>query len=322
MAKQPRVLTGQVAAITGGARGIGRETARTMLAEGMRVAIGDVDFAAVQAAAADLGPPDRIRAYALNVTDKSSFAAFLDGAESDLGPLDVLVNNAGIMQLGSFLEEDDATTRRQIDINVNGVLYGMKLALPGFVARGRGHLVNIASSAGKGGFPGGATYCGTKHFVVGVSEAVRAELRDTPVEVSCVMPVVVKTELSAGCRRPRDPPHHPAGRRGGDRGRPKVPRFDVYVPRNVAAINAVMGLMPRRGRDAIGRVPQGRQGPGPARRRGPPRLRAARRPLRAGPRSPGLQGQGATPRRRDPRPRFRRPSSSRRPPADVGRASG
>ena len=255
MAKQPRDLTGQVAAITGGARGIGRETARSLLREGMRVAIGDLDVAAAQAAAAELGTPDRIRAYALNVTDRASFAAFLEGAERDLGPLDVLVNNAGIMQLGSFLDEDDATTRRQIDINVNGVLYGMKLALPGFVARGRGHLVNIASSAGKGGFPGGATYCGTKHFVVGVSEAVRAELRDTPVEVSCVMPVVVKTELSAGLQETRGIRHiTPQDVAEAIVDALEVPRFDVYVPRNVAAINAVMGLMPRRGRDAIGRV--------------------------------------------------------------------
>ncbi len=255
MAKQPRVLTGQVAAITGGARGIGRETARTMLAEGMRVAIGDIDLAAVQATAAELGPPERIRAYALNVTDKRSFAAFLDEAERDLGPLDVLVNNAGIMQLGSFLEEDDATTQRQIDINVNGVLHGMKLVLPRFVARHRGHLVNIASSAGKGGFPGGATYCGTKHFVVGVSEAVRGELRGTPIEVSCVMPVVVKTELAAGLQETRGI-RHITTQDVADAivDALKVPRFDVYVPRNVAAISAVMGLMPRRGRDAISRV--------------------------------------------------------------------
>ena len=91
----------------------------------------------------------------------------------------MLVNNAGIMPLGQFVEEDDATARRMVDINVHGVIYGMKLALPRMQRRGSGHIVNLASQAGKGGFPGGATYCGTKHFVVGVSEAVRAELRDT-----------------------------------------------------------------------------------------------------------------------------------------------
>ncbi|MCW3017135.1 MAG: family oxidoreductase, partial [Solirubrobacterales bacterium] len=143
MAKQPRVLSGQVVAITGGARGIGKETARALVAQGMKVAIGDLDLAATEQTAAELGP--NVKGYALNVCDRDSFTAFLDGAEADLGTIDVLINNAGIMQLGSFLQEDDATAHRQIDINVHGVLYGMKIILPRFVARGRGHLVNIAS---------------------------------------------------------------------------------------------------------------------------------------------------------------------------------
>src|SRR4051812_12191935 len=142
MAKTPpRALTGQVAAITGGARGIGKETARAFVRHGMSVAIGDLDLAAAEATAAELG--SAVRAYELNVTDRASVEAFADAAESDLGPLDVFVNNAGIMQLGPFLEEDDRTTQRQIDINVTGVLHGMKVALPRFHARGRGHLVNI-----------------------------------------------------------------------------------------------------------------------------------------------------------------------------------
>ena len=82
-------------------------------------------------------------------------------------------------------------------------MFGMKEILPRFQDRGRGHLVNIASSAGKGGFPGGATYCGTKHFVVGVSEAVRGELRGTDIEVSCVMPGIVNTELAQGLPQAR-----------------------------------------------------------------------------------------------------------------------
>src|SRR4051812_48208307 len=200
MAKEARILTGRVAAVTGSARGIGKATAVALLRQGMKVGIGDIDLAAAQATAAELGA--NTAAFELDVTRRESVAAFFDGVEEQLGPLDVVVNNAGIMQLGSFLEEDDLTTQRQIDINVNGVLFGVKEALPRFLSRNAGHLVNIASSAGKAGFPGGATYCGTKHFVVGFSEAVRAELRETPIEVSCVMPASSTRSSPPGCSPP------------------------------------------------------------------------------------------------------------------------
>ena len=135
----------------------------------MKVAIGDLDEA--EAKRGGRGRAGRRSASPLDVTDRESFERFLDAADEQLGHVDVLVNNAGIMQLGPFVDEDDATAQRQVDINVHGVLNGMKIVLPRFQPRNAGHLVNIASSAGKAGFPGGATYCGTKHFVVGVTEA-------------------------------------------------------------------------------------------------------------------------------------------------------
>src|SRR4029078_4281614 len=115
-----------------------------------------------------------------------------------LGPVDVMINNAGIMPIGPFVEETDATAQRMVDINLHGVIYGTKLTIPGMTQRGAGHIVNIASQAGKVGLPGGATYCATKHAVVGLREAVRAELSETGVEVSVVMPAVVNTELGSG----------------------------------------------------------------------------------------------------------------------------
>jgi NAD(P)-dependent dehydrogenase (short-subunit alcohol dehydrogenase family) len=198
MAKQPRILAGQTAAITGGARGIGRATAQAFLRQGMRVAIGDVDLPLARKTAAELGPS--AVALPLDVTERESFAAFLDAAEEQLGPLDVVVNNAGIMPLGRFIDEDDLTTRRMIDINLHGVILGMKLALARMVPRDRGHIVNIASQAGKFGSPGGATYSATKHAVVGLSEAVRGELRlmEAHIDLSYVMPYVVNTELGGG----------------------------------------------------------------------------------------------------------------------------
>src|SRR3981189_2809752 len=127
MAKEPRILAGETAAITGAARGIGRATAEAFLSKGMKVAIGDVDFDAAQKTAAELGPSTV--ALPLDVPDRASFAAFLDHAQEQLGPVDVLVNNAGIMQVGRFIDEDDLTARRMVDINIHGVILGTKLAL-------------------------------------------------------------------------------------------------------------------------------------------------------------------------------------------------
>ncbi len=253
MAKEPRVLTGQVAAITGAARGIGKATAEAFVRQGMKVAIGDLDLAEAQRAADQLGAGTI--ALELNVTDRGSVERFLDETEAQLGPVDVLVNNAGIMQLGSFEEESDATAQRMIDINVNGVLYGSKAVLPRFRRRGRGHLVNVASSAGKAGFPGGATYCGTKHFVVGVSEAIRAEVRGTAIEVSCVMPGVVNTELASGLQEARGVKNvNPEDVAGGIVEALQSPHFDVYVPKSIGPINKVLGVLPRGGREAFARA--------------------------------------------------------------------
>ena len=190
MAKQPRILAGETAAITGAARGIGRATAEAFLAQGMKVAIGDVDYEAAAKTASELGASTI--ALPLDVTERASFAAFLDGAEQQLGPLDVLVNNAGIMQIGRFIDEDDLTARRMIDINLHGVILGMKLALERMIPRDRGHIINISSQAGKFGAPGGATYSATKHAVVGLTEAVRGELRlmGAHIDLSYVMPFV------------------------------------------------------------------------------------------------------------------------------------
>jgi NADP-dependent 3-hydroxy acid dehydrogenase YdfG len=252
MAKEPKSLNGQVVAITGGARGIGKATAAALVSEGARVAIGDLDADLAERTAAELG--DSVRAYELDVTSRPSFAAFLDAVERDLGPLDVLVNNAGIMQLGPFVEESDATAVRLVDINVHGVLFGMKEGIPRMLRRGGGHVVNLASAAGKGGFPHAATYCATKHAVVGVSEAVMAELRDTGVEISVVMPALVNTELGSGVEAGRAVKKlEPEEVADAIVDALRAPRFDVFVPKSVGPINKFMMLLPRRGREAVAR---------------------------------------------------------------------
>ncbi len=246
-------MQGRVVAITGGARGIGKATGKALARKGARVALGDLDAELATQAASELG--SETIGLELDVTKRESFADFLAQVEERLGPLDVIVNNAGIMPLGPFVEETDDSAQRMVDINLHGVLHGMKLALPGMTRRNSGHIVNIASQAGKGGFPGGATYSATKHAVVGVSEAVRAELRDTGVEVTVVMPAVVNTELGAGTVEARGVKvSEPEDVADAIVDALEFPKVDVWVPSYSGAIFKVFSLLPRRGREAMARA--------------------------------------------------------------------
>jgi NAD(P)-dependent dehydrogenase (short-subunit alcohol dehydrogenase family) len=195
MSRYPAInLEGAVVAITGGARGIGEATAKAFAAKGARVAIGDLDLDLAKRAADDFGGTG----HYLDVSEKGSYAAFLDEVASAHGDLDVLVNNAGLMPNGSFLQLDDATDRLQFDVNVFGVINGLKLALPGMIARGRGHVVNVASLAGKFPVKGLAVYNATKFAVVGLSAATRLEMEPHGVSISAILPGAVDTGLASG----------------------------------------------------------------------------------------------------------------------------
>ena len=258
MAKARRSLMGKVVAITGGARGIGRATASALIAQGARVAIGDIDAQLAAQTAQELGAGTV--GLPLDVTDRDSFERFLDDVESSLGALDVLINNAGIMPIGPFVDEDDATARTMVDINLHGVIFGSKLALKRFIPRGSGHLVNIASAAGKAGFPSGATYSATKHAVVGLSEALRAEVRDTDVGVTVVMPVVVHTQLGSGLPETRgfkavEADDVAAAIVEGI----QLDQFEVYVPSSTKALFRLKALVPTRVMETIARFLKGDQ---------------------------------------------------------------
>lgn len=187
-------LSSAVVLVTGGARGIGLATAQLFAQQGSTVWIGDVD--AEIAAEAAAGIPGVQSAY-LDVTDPISWQKVLEQIEA---PIDVLVNNAGVMPLGGFVEESQQVTDLILDVNIKGPLYGMRAVLPTMTTRGHGHIVNVASMAGMIAIPGMVTYNASKYGALGLSLGAREEFRGTGVSVSAILPAAVRTELSSGAQ--------------------------------------------------------------------------------------------------------------------------
>lgn len=198
MTRYPDIkLSGALVAVTGAARGIGLATARAFADAGAHVALGDLDGDLAAGAATEVG--DRAMGTHLDVTDGDSFQSFLETAERWCDrPLEVLVNNAGVMPNGRFLDQDITIDQLTMDVNLFGLVRGMRLAVPSMVARGRGHIVNIASLAGRFPIPGLAMYNASKFAAVGLTAATRLELDGTGVSVSAVLPSAVRTDLTAG----------------------------------------------------------------------------------------------------------------------------
>jgi NAD(P)-dependent dehydrogenase (short-subunit alcohol dehydrogenase family) len=251
--KQPRPIANRVVAITGGARGIGRATAAALVREGARVAIGDLDGDLALQAAEKLG--GGAIGLAVDVTDAAAFTAFLDEVEHQLGPLDVLVNNAGIMPTGPIEDEDDAMTKRHLAINLHAVIHGTREAVRRMRPRRTGHIINISSAAGRVPGARAATYCATKFGVAGFSEAVAQELHGSGVEISIVLPSLTNTELVSGLKSMRGlpwiEPEDVAARIVETLERP---RFEVPVPKAMGLVLKLNQMLPYGARSALARI--------------------------------------------------------------------
>ncbi len=252
MSRTVRDLSSLHVLVTGGARGIGRATVERLARQGAHVALGDLDVGLADEVAAPFG--GRVVVARLDVTDPESWTAFLE-ATAQVGPFDALVNNAGIMPLGSVLKEPYAVARAIIDVNLHGVINGTKAVAPGMVERGSGHIVNVASAVGRVALADGATYSASKFAAVGFSEATRTELAPYGIDVSVVLPTVVLTELAAGIPATRGvKPVTADDVAEVIEATLRRPQAELWVPRYAKRLTRTLTLLPRSWQEAAARA--------------------------------------------------------------------
>jgi 2-hydroxycyclohexanecarboxyl-CoA dehydrogenase len=184
-------LEGRTALVTGGASGIGAATCRRLAAEGARVAVTDLNPEPAREVAAEIGGAG----IELDVRSTSSIAAAVQAAESEVGPIDVLVNNAGYDEFGFFTNTDEGLWDRVLAVNLRGVIAVTHAVLPGMQERRRGRIVNVASEAGRVGSHGSAAYSAAKGGVIGFTKAVAREAARYGVTANAVAPGPIETPL-------------------------------------------------------------------------------------------------------------------------------
>jgi 2-hydroxycyclohexanecarboxyl-CoA dehydrogenase len=184
-------LEGRIALVTGGASGIGAATARRLAAEGARVAVADLDEVGARDVAGEI---DGL-ALRMDVADADSARGGVEEAEATLGPLDVLVNNAGTDRFAFFVRTDEALWDLVLGVNLRGVLACTHAVLASMQERGGGVIVNVASEAGRVGSQGSATYSAAKAGVIGFTKAIARESARFGVRCNAVAPGPIETPL-------------------------------------------------------------------------------------------------------------------------------
>ena len=196
-------LAGQVALVTGGSRGIGRAIARRLASMGSSIAICGRDEHALASAEEELhGQVTGVFAQKADVTSASDVEALVRNAESTLGPISILVNNAGIGGFGPAHEKSEADWDRVLDTNLKSVFLVSKAVVTSMIRLGRGDIINIASLAAKNAFAGGGLYCASKWGLRGLTACMAEDLRGNNIRVAAVFPGSVATEFSG--RGPKD----------------------------------------------------------------------------------------------------------------------
>jgi 3-hydroxybutyrate dehydrogenase len=192
------MLSDAVVLVTGGSRGIGRAIALAFARAGASVAVAARSEAGIGAVAREIGEAGgRALAVPCDVTDRASVERALDRARASLGPIDVLVNNAGWAESAPLARLDERAWERTLAVNMTGTYLCTRAVVPSMTERGRGRIINIASTAGQIGYAYTAAYCAAKHGVIGFTRAVARELATKGVTVNAICPGWVDTEMTA-----------------------------------------------------------------------------------------------------------------------------
>jgi len=196
-------LTGKRVLITGAARGMGKEEALAFAREGAEVVLTDIDREGVTGAVEELRSIGyKASCFDFDVSDREACFELARRVSDEVGPVDVLVNNAGVVVCDHVLNLSEHDLRRMMDVNYFGMVWMMQAFVPGMVKRGSGHVVNVCSSAGKIGVPGIGGYCATKFAAIGVTDSIRPELKRSGVRFTIVNPGYVNTGMFGGSKVP------------------------------------------------------------------------------------------------------------------------